>query len=372
MLGVKVTEKRNIKELTPLQEKQAKYWSERAESLYLSGEKDSLKVAKELKTLYARATREINKEIEAFYGRYATENGLSLEEAKKLLNKTQLKSFKENLQELLALGKKENLQPAQLNEFKKLYVKTRISRLAELEANIRWELYDLASKTENKIGNLLYDTYEDGYYRTIYNEQQFLNTDRAFTGLNKEAIEKAINTKYLSENYSSVIWQNTDRLMKTLTQEIPRGLVLGYNPNKLAREVISKRVDKTAYNNTVRLIRTEYSKILNDATIDGYKQAGIASFKILTALDSRTCDDCDDFEGKIVNINEVIEGVNIPPFHPNCRCTTVPYFEPDEIDDMTEEELDNIGFITYDDWKNGLVKLENGKVKYSSKAKIED
>lgn len=348
MLGVKVTEKRNIKELTPLQ---AKYWSDRAENLYLAGEKDSLKVAKELKTLYARTTREINKEIEAFYGRYATENGLSLEEAKKLLNKTQLKSFKENLQELLALGKKENLQPAQLNEFKKLYVKTRISRLEELEANIRWELYDLANKTENKIGGLLNDTYEEGYYRTVYNEQQFLNTNRSFTGLNTEVIEKAVKTKYLAENYSTTIWQNTDKLMKTLTQEIPRGLVLGYNPNKLAREVISKRVDKTAYNNTVRLIRTEYSKILNDATLDGYKQAGIASFKILTALDSRTCTDCAPLNEKIIPINEAEIGVNLPPFHPNCRCTTIPHFEPDEIDEMTEEELDKIGFITYDEWK---------------------
>jgi hypothetical protein len=31
---------------------------------------------------------------------------------------------------------------------------------------------------------------------------------------------------------------------------------------------------------------------------------------------------------------------------------------------MTEEELSNIGFITYDEWKNGLIKLQNGKVIY--------
>lgn len=369
---MKVTDKRNIKELTALQKKQQEYWTKRAENLYLAGEKDALQVAKELKTLYDKATKEIEKEINAFYGRYATENGLTYQEAKKLLNKSELKSFKQYISELLALGKKQDLQPAQLNQFKKLYIKARISRLEELEANIRWELYQLASKTENKIGDLLYNTYEEGYYKTVYNEQQFLGISSSFSGLNAEVIEKAITTKYLTENYSTTIWQNTDRLMTTLTQEIPRGLVLGYNPNKLASQVISKKVDKVAYNNTVRLIRTEYGKILNDATLDGYKQVNIDSYQILTALDARTCTDCGPLNETIVPIQDAEIGVNLPPFHPNCRCTTVPYFKPDEIDEMTEEELDKIGFITYDDWKNGLIKLENGKVKYSPEAKIEE
>ena len=58
-------------------------------------------------------------------------------------------------------------------------------------------------------------------------------------------------------NYSSLLWKNKDNLMNILEQQIPQGIVLGYNPRKLA-QLASKKL-KTNYNNTVRLIRTEYN-----------------------------------------------------------------------------------------------------------------
>jgi len=357
---------------TAFKRKLNEYWQNRAENNFLAGEKDALQVAKELKTNYDSAYREIENQINIFYGKYATETGLDLEAAKQLLDKNELKDFKSYIKAMLKMGDKNNFSSAEMFEFKRLYNKAKITRLEELQANIRGELDKLAHTTELQVGDLLEEQYEDNYYKTIYDTQMQLGTDRAFSSLNKQAVEKAVKEKYLQGNYSSRIWANTSNVLnKLVTQDIPRGIALGYNPRKLARETVKKRMDKQLYNNTVRLIRTEYSHILNQATLDGYSQAGISQYKILTTLDSRRCDDCGEFEGKIVDIDKAIEGIDLPPFHPNCRCTTIPYFPPDEIDEMSDEELSQIGFITYDDWKDGLVKLENGKVKYSSKAKIE-
>lgn len=348
------------------------YWQDRAEKTYLLGEKDALKVARHLKNLYTQTINEINEKINSFYGKYASQNGLTLEEARQLLNRNELKDFKAYIDKMIAMGNKDNFSTEEMHEFNRLYNKAKITRLEELQANIRAELDKLAVKTVENVDNLLSDTYEEGYYKTIYDVQIGINSNKAFSGLNKQAIEKAVYTKYQKSNFSNRIWTNTNNLMNILTNEIPRGIVLGYNPKKLAKEVVNKRVDKTAYNNTVRLIRTEYSHILNQATIDGYKTSGINQYKILTTLDSRRCEDCEDFEGKIVDVSEATEGVDLPPFHPNCRCTTIPYFEKDEIDEMTDEELSKIGFITYDEWKNGLIKLENGKVKYSKEVRIDE
>lgn len=341
------------------------YWQNRAEKNFISGEKEALKVARHLKSLYREAIKEIEKEINAFYGKYATETGLDLQTAKELLNRNELKDFKSYINKMLKMGKKENFSSEEMFEFRRLYNKAKITRLEELQANIRAELDKLAVDTNNNIGNLLENSYEEGYYKTIYNTQLGANLTGSFSGLNTKAIEKVVGEKYQKANFSDRIWTNTNKLMQTLTQEIPRGLVLGYNPRKLAQQV-SKKID-TSYNNTVRLIRTEYSHILNQSTLDGYKACGIKQYKILTSLDSRRCDDCAQFDGKLVDIREAIEGIDLPPFHPNCRCTTIPYFEKDYIDEMTDEELDNIGFVTYDDWRNGLVKFGENRVIYNWK-----
>lgn len=350
--------------LIELQKNQIEYWQNRAENNFLAGEKDALAIATQLQANYNRTSKEIDKLINAFYGKYAIENKLTLEEAKKILDRNELKDFKSYIDEMLAMGDKENFNPIQMAEFKRLYNKAKITRLEELQAEIDFELCKLTSKNKNKIHNLLYNTYEDSYYKSVYDIQQFFNINKAFSGLNKQAIEKAINTKWLGENYSSRIWKNENQLITTLEQEIPRGITLGYNPKKLASQV-SKKLD-TNYNNSVRLIRTEYSKILNDATLDGYKASRIDKYKLLVTLDNRTSDICQalDALNETYNVDEAEVGVNYPPFHPNCRTTTIPYFEEDEIDKMTDEELDSISFVTYDDWKNGLVRLEGNKVIY--------
>ena len=119
-----------------------------------------------------------------------------------------------------------------------------------------------------------------------------MHLNYSFSGLDTRAIMQAVNTKYLGSTFSRNIWHSTNRLMNILTREIPKGLVLGYNPRKLAREVTSKRINRTLSNNTVKLIRTEYSRILNQATLDSYRESGTDRYQILTTLDSRRCDDC--------------------------------------------------------------------------------
>lgn len=349
--------------LAELQENQIEYWQTRAENNFLAGEKDALKVAKDLRKTYNATIKEINEKIEKFYGKYADESGLTLEEAKQLLNKKELKDFKHYLNECIKYKEKNDIPTKQ---YELLKLKTKISRLDELETQIQFELDKLTGKSRDAIKELLYNTYEDGYYKTIFDKEQFAGHSSPFSGLNMQAIGKAVDKKYLGENYSSRIWKNQSNLMQVLNQEIPRGITLGYNPRKLASQVISKRVDKQAYNNTVRLIRTEYSKILNDATLAGYKASGIHQYKLLVTLDNRTSEICQllDEMDDVYEVDEAETGVNYPPFHPNCRTTTVPYFEPDEIDEMSDEELSNIGYVTYDDWKDGLVKLQGDRVIY--------
>lgn len=353
--------------------KQIEYWRDRMEQLYLAGEKNALDVAKSLQKNYKKAFQEMEKNINAFFGKYANENGLTYAQAKKLLNRNELKSFKEYLDEIIELSKKENITAAQIKKLELLKTKAKISRLQELETQIEYEMNKLTAKNTIEIGQFLEDTYEDVYYNTLFNKDQYLGFSSSFSTLNTEAVKQAVNTKYLEATFTTRLYKNSSNLMAILNNEIPRGLILGYNPKKIAK-LASKKLD-TDYNNTVRLIRTEYNRILNEAVVDGYKEAKIDRYQILATLDSRTSEICQAMDLEIIPLAEKEVGVNFPPFHPNCRTTTIPYFEPDE---FTAQEMriarDEEGEtyyvpanVNYRQWKAGLVQQADGVYRYENK-----
>lgn len=341
-------------------ENQIKYWQDRNEKLFLNGEKDILRVAKDLQQAYQESLKLIQKELNTFYGMYAANGSLTFEEAKKLLDKSELKSFKQELKEYYQYAKENGLDSTYKNKIKALYFKTRVSRLEQLKVQIEQELVKLSVNNEAKLEEIFSDIYEEAYYKTAFNVEKNIGFEVEFGKLNKDIINKAINKNYEGVNYSSGIWKNKDNLMNILTKSISQGLALGYNPKKLA-EITSKQY-QTSYNSTVRLIRTEYNAILNEASFDSYKACGIKQYKILATLDDRTSEICQSMDGEIFDLSEKEVGINFPPFHPNCRTTTIPYFEPDEIDrkysNRTRLAKENGQYykvpedMTYNEWKN--------------------
>lgn len=352
--------------------KQKEYWQNRNEKLFLDGEKDILDYVEQLKKQYTNASKAIEGEIEKFYGKFAVGNNYTMTDLKKLLNREELKSFKESIKDIADYVKEHKLDKDFENKIKILRAKSRISRLDELKTKIDFEVEKLYNNVNTSLEEELQNTFEDGYYETIFNQQKFLGFSDNFAMLNTKAIEKAVTTPYMTENYSDVLWKNKTNLENILNQQIPQGIILGYNPRKVA-DIASKQLG-SKYNSAVRLIRTEYNLILNDATAQGYKEAGIEKYQILATLDSRTSDICREMDGEIIPLKEKEVGVNYPPFHPNCRTTTIPYFEPDEFDVEIEQYIkDRNGIkhkinedVTYEEWKNALKKNKDGTYIYQN------
>lgn len=350
--------------------KQIEYWTARNERTFLEGEKDILDYAESLKKQYTNAANRIEEEIQKFYGKFAVDNNYTMADLKKLLNRDELKSFKESIKDIADYAKEHKLDKDFETQIKILRAKSKISRLDELKTKINFEVEKLYSDVNDSLGEQLQKSFEDGYYKTIFNQQKFLGFSDNFAMLNQKAIQKAVTTPYMTENYSDVLWKNKTNLMNILNQQIPQGIILGYNPNKTAKIATQQLGSK--YKSTTRLVRTEYNLILNDATAQGYKEAGIEKYQILATLDSRTSDICRDMDGEIFKVKEKEVGVNYPPFHPNCRTTTIPYFEPDEFDTEIEQYIkDEDGIkhkITddtqYEEWKNALKPKKDGTVIY--------
>lgn len=74
------------------------------------------------------------------------------------------------------------------------------------------------------------------------------------------------------------------------------------------------------------IARTETFKAVNFATEEAYKQSDVVIAKeFYTAEDERVCPDCEGLDGKQFDIGEdVFNGVDNPPIHPDCRCGLTP------------------------------------------------
>ena len=266
------------------------------------------------------------------YYRYASETGLDVSEIRRRLSPSELATAQEDMaryyRELERLGR----NPQYAAYLRSLSARAYMSRLDELRMNVRHEIELLAGQQQSLFGDGLRETYSEAYNRTIFDTQQGLGVGTSFTQVNARAIQRAADERWMGDNYSGRIWANRDALAHSLDTIIPRGIAAGRNPRVIARDI--RRATGASKYNAERLARTEFAHMANRATFDAYEETGVERYQIDAALDLRTCKICGDQDRKIYAVKDRKEGVNAPTFHPNCRCSTIPYFEPDDIDAM--------------------------------------
>ena len=60
------------------------------------------------------------------------------------------------------------------------------------------------------------------------------------------------------------------------------------------------------------------------SNIQSYQTMGLKEYEYLATLDCRTCAVCGALDGKKFKVSDAKTGVNLPPMHIGCRCTTAP------------------------------------------------
>lgn len=345
------------------------YWTKRAALTLVHNEKSELEYEKDLNLAYKRAINHVKKEIQAFFERYAREEGLTTADVRKSLNPKQLKSFKEQHQYYLAEVEKYGADPAYKQYLKKLSARAYISRLEELITNIRHEIEILAAKQHSGLTKVLKDGYEDGFYRTVFDLQKQVGVGVSFSKPGKATVEKAAKTKWYGRNYSDSVWRNKQALVVQLNQLIPQAFAAGRTSHDLAEQLDQKL--QSGFKAAKRLARTEINFISNQAALDGYKASGVVThYKYLATLDDRTTEECQDMDGKIIKLSEAQVGVNLPPLHAHCRSTTIPYFEDDDIGKLIDDRVARneegntykVGqYVTYEEWVNNYAEASYAK-----------
>lgn len=335
------------------------YWKKRAEEVAAIqfNKIDDYRLRMNLE--YQEALHSLQKDIDVFYMRFAQNNEISYSEATKLLNSNQLDEFKMDLAEFTRKAKNnKNLQWEK--ELNNVSYKVRITRLQALQTQIKNNIEDLYSKHEDNGVGLLKGIYEDTYYRNIYEIQKGIGVATSFARIDDNALDKVINEKWREGNYSSRIWDNKGRLLLELQTNLTQSFIRGDSIDRTSRVIADRlNVDR---NRARTLVNTESAYITQKATFDSYSASGVVKeYEILATLDLRTSDICRSLDGKVFKLTEKEIGITAPPFHVNCRTTTVAYFK-DAIDEerIARDSDGNVyyveGNINYPEWKKEYVQ----------------
>ena len=295
------------------------YWQKRQEAMYKAGEMQVNQYFKRLEKAFNQSKRELQKTIEAFYFRYAEENGLSFAAAQKRLNAEELGE----LNDFIALAM-DNIGKYN-QQVNNMSLKARVTRYQALEMQvdaILRQLYAIDYQAESE--RTMQEVYEDTYYRTWYSIDQYHGFHQAFAQVEPRTVEKLLEYPFNGAAFSSRIWKQKDHLQTQLTEAVTTMLIQGKHPSTLTREFAKKMQSKKF--DAYRLLHTESSFLMSEATHAGYKEDGVEKYEILATLDSKTCEICGELDGNVYEVGKEITGVNMPPFHPLCRCTDAPHY----------------------------------------------
>lgn len=344
------------------------YWQQRIIDADARKEAAIAKALPELLSHMQDARRSLEKEINAFYTRYATNNKVTLAEAQKALSLSELADFKGDLKAFRKLAKQSigtfNLKVDNLS------VKARITRLEALQAQVDAILQNCYQQQRALIEGAAGALAQEQYLHTLYDIEQYTGFQFPYAQLSSARIAKMLAMPVQGVDISTSLWRQDFDIGYQIRRVLNNMFTTGRPPQDFAKELQRLIGRRDAEGNLTgktyeayRLLYNESSHVSEQAKLAAYEGDGIDKLAIDATLDSKTCTDCSPRDGQIVAVKDAVESVTVPPFHVNCRCTTVPYLaEADGLsgtraarDPVTGKTV-RVKAESYEAWRAGLKK----------------
>ena len=297
------------------------YWRKRAIELAEKQKQEDDDLCLRFHREYERILHELDKEISIFYARYAANESVSMADARRLLRDAELEDFRMSLDEFRDKARAGGFD----KELEEVYLRSRISRLQALQTQVELRMMELFSSQRDVLRDHLQERYTDTYYRTVYAVSQQMNVASTFARIDPQTVEKILAVPWLGSEFSSRIWADKDKLTRELMQTLSRGFVRGDSLDRMTKEFAQRM--GVSESRAATLIHTESAHMAAEAAEQGYRETGVQSYRFEAALDLKTCAVCGALDQREFPLAEHETGINYPPLHPRCRCTTVPVTE---------------------------------------------
>lgn len=322
------------------------YWKKRFELLEQTQNQIGVQCFADIERQYRQAQKQIEGQIAAWYQRFADNNSITLQEAKRMLTSRELEELKWDINQYIRYGEENAINGTWVKQLENASARFHISRLEALKLHTQQSVEALFGNQLDSIDSAMREIYTSGYYHTAYEIQKGVGVGWDFATLDEKTIAKVINKPWAADgrNFSDRVWNNRQKLVNELNTELTRNIILGQDPQK-AIDAVARKMNSSK-NVAGRLVMTEEAFFSSTAQKDCFNELDVEQYEIVATLDSHTSEICQDMDGRVFKMSEWEVGETAPPFHVWCRTTTVPAFG-DEFDDLGERAARGADGKTY-------------------------
>lgn len=303
------------------------YWKNRFEQVEQSSHDLAIEYYEELEKNYRLAMREVENQISTWIRRFAENNNITVEEARRLLNTKELKEFLWDVQEYIKHGEENALDQSWMKELENASARFHINRLEALKLHVRQQLEILMGGMPDKMQEMLREVYKETFYRSCFEIQKGVGIGFDVGKVDEKQLATILKKPWAvdGQNFSEKLWLNKTKLINVVNQELSKMVMTGSKPDKAIKNIVQAM--NTSKANATRLVMTEQAYFTSLAQKDTYKDLDVEQVEIVATLDGLTCSECGSKDGEHFPVKIMDAGINVPPFHPYCRCTTCPYFD---------------------------------------------
>lgn len=203
-------------------------------------------------------------------------------------------------------------------------------------AGLEGEWDEIIAGSHGKVEKLLAKVYEQG---SKYNPLNDFDMDNVYANAHHNAFQFALNYNF------GLIQNLSDDFRGAIKNRIIQSSVEGKNPYKTADDLVEMGLQPlpgstlSPKQRATMIAKTETSRVQNTGMLQDYINQGFKHVLILTAEDNNVCPICLKIAYQYKKDEEVTfenrgkerrldiitnaKAGNLPPFHPNCRCTVM-------------------------------------------------
>ncbi len=296
------------------------YWEQREKEWITSRIKKDQSYLDKMAERYQVLINDIEKQVNSFYIKYAIDNGLSMSEAIRKVDKFDVKAFEREAKRLV----ESTDFSANANKQLKIYNATmKINRLEYLKAQVGLELVKVTNKEQKEL---------DEYLNTAYLDEVKRQSGILSKHKSQEVAKKArvvASASFQGATWSDRLWINQTVLKTKLDALISRAMIQGTNPTQLV-SMLRKNVAQEVKNATSvieRLVITETARVQDEATMRSFRANGFKFCKWIA--EPTACKYCKEMAERSteygIGVYPVMDAPMIPK-HPRCRCSKAAYW----------------------------------------------
>ena len=320
------------------------YWSKRLKQEMMAKQASEADVDQAMSALYRVHQTNIEKEIQAFYQKYADDEGVSITEAKKRADKVDVQAFADKAKRYV---EEKDFSPQANAELKLYNLKMRVSRAELLQYNMDLELLALGEGERQLTEKFL----KAGFADEVKSQSGILGEYIKNPKTVERSMEAVLNVPFEGVTWSERIWERQQALRQVVARTSHETLVRGRNA--MAMIPTFRREFGVSKSAAKRLAVTEVARVQSEAQKISMTANGFDEYEYIA--EPTACPICAKLDGNIYKVAEMEPGKNCAPMHPHCHCSTAPHMDRDKTWDKIDKILNdeepalNKGFNTYDD-----------------------